>query len=129
MVSRLRFPIFQVPEVKYYDEEIEQVNKSVRTVTNLVNELENKLNKKIKGLKESILVNPPEQNSDPLTPLDQNFATLDDLSNHYRLFINRIQTQLATLGGGGETRLEFLDDIDRDTVLVDGKVLIPSIYW
>ena len=112
-----------VPEVKYYDEDIEEVSKSVSHVKNLVNELENKLNKKINGLKESILVNPPENNTDPLTPLDQNFATLDDLSNHYRLFINRIQTQLATLGGGGETRLEFLDDIDRDTVLVDGKVI------
>ena len=113
----------EIPEVKYYDEEIEQVTKSVRTVTNLVGELENKLNKKIEGLKESILVNPPENNTDPLTPLDQNFATLDDLSNHYKLFINRIQTQLASIGGGGETRLEFLDDIDRDSAKVDGKFL------
>ena len=90
----------------------------------MVEVLENKLNKKIKGLKESILVVPPtENNTDPLTPLDQNFATLDDLSNHYRIFLNRIQTQLATLGGGGETRLEFLDDVDRDTAKVDGKFL------
>ena len=113
----------QIPEVKYYDEEIQGVSESVSHVKNLVSELENKLNKKIEGLKESILVNPPEDNKDPLTPLDQNFATLDDLSNHYRLFINRIQTQLASLGGGGETRLEFLDDVDRDTALVDGKFL------
>ena len=26
-------------------------------------------------------------------------------------------------GGGGEVRLEFLDDVDRDTALVDGKFL------
>ena len=39
--------------------------------------------------------------SDPLTPLNQKFATLDDLQNHYRLFINRIQQQIATIGGGG----------------------------
>ena len=122
-LNGIKREISDLPEVKYYDEDIKEVNKSVSHVKNLVNELENKLNKKIKGLKESILVNPPENNTDPLTPLDQNFATLDDLSNHYRLFINRIQTQLATLGGGGETRLEFLDDIDRDTVLVDGKVI------
>ena len=114
----------QIPEVKYYDEEIEQVNKSISSVKNLVDLLENKLNKKIAGLKESILVVPPdENNTDPLTPLDQNFATLDDLSNHYRLFLNRIQQQLATLGGGGEVRLEFLDDIDRDTAKVNGKFL------
>ena len=52
-----------------------------------------------------------KQKSDPLTPLDQKFATLDDLQNHYRLFINRIQQQLSTLGGGGETRLRYLDDV------------------
>lgn len=60
---------------------------------------------------------------DPLTPLDQNFATLEDLQNHYKLFISRIQQQLSTLGGGGETRLEFLDDVNRNSVKVDHKFL------
>ena len=54
---------------------------------------------------------------------DQEFATLDDLQAHYRDFLGKIQQQLSTLGGGGETRLEFLDDVDRDTALVDGKYL------
>ena len=58
---------------------------------------------------------PNEKNSDPLTPLNQKFATLDDLQNHYKLFLNRIQQQLSTIGGGGEVRLEFLDDVDRAT--------------
>ena len=58
---------------------------------------------------------PNEENSDPLTPLNQKFATLDDLQNHYKLFLNRIQQQLSTIGGGGEVRLEFLDDVDRAT--------------
>ena len=120
----LKEEISNLPEVKYYDEEIDKVNQSVKKVQNLVEVLENKLNKKIAGLKESILVVPPtENNIDPLTPLDQNFATLEDLSSHYRLFLNRIQQQLATLGGGGEVRLEFLDDVDRATAKVDGKFL------
>ena len=120
----LKEEIRSLPEVKYYDEQINEVNKSISSVRNLVEVLENKLNKKIKGLKESILVVPPtENNTDPLTPLDQNFATLDDLSSHYRLFLNRIQQQLATLGGGGEVKLEFLDDVDRTTAKVDGKFL------
>jgi len=54
---------------------------------------------------------PQEKTPDPLTPLNQNFATLDDLQNHYKLFLNRIQQQLSTLGGGGETQLRYLDDI------------------
>ena len=48
---------------------------------------------------------------DPLTPLNQNFATLEDLQKHYKLFLSRIQQQLSTIGGGGETRLRYLDDI------------------
>ena len=75
-------------------------------------------------LREGLLNEPPDtKNSDPLTPLDQNFVTLDQLQNHYRLFINRIQQQLSTIGGGGETRLEFLDDVDRDSAKQDGYVL------
>ena len=65
------------------------------------------------------LLSEPSQDLD----IDQNFATLDDLQNHYRGFLTNIQQQLSTLGGGGETRLEFLDDVDRDSVKVDGKVL------
>lgn len=50
-----------------------------------------------------------KQQKDPLTPLDQKFATLDDLQNHYKLFLTRIQQQLSTLGGGGETNLTYMD--------------------
>ena len=46
---------------------------------------------------------------DPLTPLNQNFATLEDLDKHYKLFLSRIQQQLSTLGGGGETNLAYMD--------------------
>jgi hypothetical protein len=50
-----------------------------------------------------------KQQKDPLTPLDQKFATLDDLQKHYKLFLERIQQQLSTLGGGGETNLTYMD--------------------
>ena len=46
---------------------------------------------------------------DPLTPLDQKFATLDDLQKHYSTFLSRIQQQLSTIGGGGETNLAYMD--------------------
>lgn len=64
-----------------------------------------------------------KQQQDPLTPLDQKFATLDDLQKHYSTFLSRIQQQLSTLGGGGETRLEFLDDVDRNTAKTDNYFL------
>jgi len=78
-------------------------------------------------IKEGLLNEPPNtKNSDPLTPLDQNFVTLDQLQNHYRLFINRIQQQLSTLGGGGETKFRYLDDVvglATNSSAYDGKVL------
>ena len=47
--------------------------------------------------------------NDPITPLDQNFATLQQLQDHYKKFLFRIQQQLSTLGGGGETNLTYMD--------------------
>ena len=61
--------------------------------------------------------------SENIPGAEDNFATLSDLQNHYKDFLVKIQQQLSTLGGGGETRLEFLDDVDRDTAKVDGKFL------
>jgi hypothetical protein len=79
---------------------------------------------KEKLLHEGLLnILPQEKTPDPLTPLNQNYATLDDLNNHYKLFLNRIQQQLATIGGGGETRLEFLDDVDRNSAKTNGYYL------
>ena len=95
-----------------------------------VDEIRQDINETIQKIKSEIiedvgvLQEPPSNvTSDPLTPLDQNFVTFDHLNNHYRLFINRIQQQLVTLGGGGETRLEFLDDVDRDSAKVNGRFL------
>ena len=114
-----------IPEVKYYDDDLNDIRGDIASLKNLVQTIKTEQ----KNLSEGLLNEPPSDKEsvggqpDPLTPMDQNFATLDDLSKHYRLFINRIQEQISTLGGGGEVRLEFLDDIDRDTALVDGKFL------
>jgi predicted nucleic acid-binding Zn-ribbon protein len=67
-------------------------------------------------LTEEIYPNASQKTSDPLTPLNQNFVTFEQLQKHYQLFINRIQQQLTTLGGGGSSRLWDLDDTDYNTV-------------
>jgi hypothetical protein len=67
-----------------------------------------------------------KQNNDPLTPLNQKFATLDDLQKHYSTFLSRIQQQISTLGGGGETKLRYLDDVvgvATNSGAYDGKYL------
>jgi hypothetical protein len=78
-------------------------------------EIKEEVKEETKIIKEEVITEgllnilPTEKTSDPLTPLNQNFATLDDLQNHYKLFLNRIQQQLSTLGGGGETNLAYMD--------------------
>jgi len=68
---------------------------------------------------------PDTNNSaDPLTPLDQKFVTFDQLQNHYRTFINRIQQQIATIGGGGAGVIHDLDDVTFDRTTGEGKLLI-----
>ena len=52
-------------------------------------------------LNEEIGVDLTDVSKDPLTPLDKQFVTLQDLQKHYRLFLNRVQLQLESLGGGG----------------------------
>ena len=113
-----------LPEVKYYDDDIKSLKQDVRFVkVSVKNCLEDvkKISSEIKktqvDLTEGLLNEPPSQKetaggqTDPLTPLDQKFATLDDLSKHYRLFISRIQTQLSTMGGGGAGFIKDLDDV------------------
>ena len=139
------------PEVKYYDEDInilsEDIDKvrdslidiklSIKAVEQSVTDVEGreipeafdptgiqidieKAFKEIEKLKEQPVT--IKEDADPLVPLDQNFVTFDDLASHYRTFINRIQQQLTSLGGGGEVNLRYLDDIDRSSIS-DGKVL------
>lgn len=100
----------------------------------LKEEVKQKKKKKLKILKEEttivekslgLLSEPSEikQQKDPITPIEQNFVTLEQLNQHYNTFISRIQQQLSTLGGGGETRFEFLDDVNRISVKRDGYFL------
>ena len=62
--------------------------------------------------------------ADPLTPLDQNFVTIDQLQQHYKLFINRIQQQIATIGGGGAGFIKDLDDVTFDQTTGTNELLI-----
>lgn len=93
------------------------IQTNVRRLENKIRDIQEKYDaikpeEVMQDLKEGLLNIPPDvDNSDPLTPLDKNFVTTKQLQDHYRLFVNRIQQQLATLGGGGETKLQYLDDI------------------
>ena len=63
--------------------------------------------------------------NEPSTGLE-NAVTFDQLKDHYQLLVGRLQEQLVTLGGGGEVRLQYLDDIvgiATNAAAYDGKFL------
>ena len=107
-------------------EKIEKKNHELSKKIKYIEEIFQKFDEN-KILNENLLTEPPSTtNQDPLTPLDKNFVTLDQLQEHYRLFINRIQQQLASIGGSGETKLKYLDDIvgiATNPSFYDGKFL------
>lgn len=129
-LSSIRSEIFRTEDLKKVTEKVKQdlaefqkVDYDISEKIKHMEEVFVKFNEQV-TLKENIITEPPStDNVDPLTPLDQKFVTFDKLSEHYQLFINRIQRQLSTLGGGGAVRIQDMDDIDLSTAKVNNKFL------
>ena len=115
----LKEDISNLPTPKYYDNSIkdlevdvsllkekrEEQGVNIAQLYKIVNELRG-------NLEEGLLnISPTEKTSDPLTPTNQEFKTLAEFQRNYRLFVNRVQEQLATFGGGGSVELQYLTDI------------------
>jgi len=131
--------ISNLPKPKYYDENIRNLNKDIKKLNNhhdynttniselyrIVEELKGKQEILKEELDEqsTLLAEPPDtDNEDPLTPIDQNFVTVDQLQKHYKLFVERVQYQLASIGGGGAGFIKDLDDVSFEGV--DNQLLI-----
>jgi len=131
--------ISNLPKPKYYDENIRSLNKDIKKLNNhhdynttniselyrIVEELKGKQEVFKEELEEqgTMLADPPDTNNDdPLTPIDQNFVTVDQLQKHYKLFVERVQYQLASIGGGGAGFIKDLDDVSFDGT--DNQLLI-----
>ena len=131
--------ISNLPKPKYYDENIRDINKDIKKLNNhhdynttniselyrIVEELKGKQEVLKEELAEqgTMLADPPDTNNDdPLTPIDQNFVTVDQLQKHYKLFVERVQYQLASIGGGGAGFIKDLDDVSFDGT--DNQLLI-----
>ena len=123
----LKEEVANLPEVKYYDKDIKKLRDKTESHTVNIADLY-KIVEDIKGQQVELNewtakygdVNPArpidpdpaeKQGSDPLTPTDQKFATLQDLAANYRLFVNRVEQQLYTIGGGGAGFIKDLDDV------------------
>ena len=94
-------------------DDLEERSDNLRNKIDRLEEVLDQFNDEKQQLTEGLLNIPPNvDNSDPLTPLDQTYVTHEKLAEHYRLFINRVQQQLSTIGGGGEVFLARMQDVD-----------------
>lgn len=61
---------------------------------------------------------PIKEQEDFLNTIDlrSQYVTQEDFNRHYKTFVERVQKQLSTLGGGGEKEFRYLDDVDRSTM-------------
>ena len=126
----LKEEIANLPEPKYYDDNISELKKSLYGLdkkytdqTTNIAELY-KIVEELKGQQQDlteIYNNRPltpdpseKEGDDPLTPTDQKFATLQDLAANYRLFVNRVEQQLYTVGGGGAGFIKDMADVNID---------------
>ena len=129
--TELREEISGLPEVKYYDKDIDYVKSDIKGLYKIVEEI--KLSQKQLKEEQQLLAetnvplgeDPPDtKNPDPLTPIDQNFVTLDQLQQHYKRFVERVQYQLGSIGGGGAGFIHDLDDVQVGSAVTNGSLLI-----
>ncbi len=135
----LKEEIANLPKVKYYDDSIEDVSEDVSELSSkiddttlniaelykIVNNIKNEQKELLEIYNDKPIGPDPDekQGQDPLTPTGQKFATLKDLAANYRLFVNRVEQQMYTIGGGGAGFIKDLSDVNIDG-LVEGNTLI-----
>ena len=113
--------INSLPEVKYYDTDLRKIAESVDTVSQRIDdiyipdwsgaiqEIRGEI-EHMKVLKEETIV----EVGDPIAPQNMDdFVTIDEFKKHYRTFLERVQIQLGTLGGGGAVNILDMDDLDE----------------
>jgi len=137
----------EIRQIKKLSSDIQLVEKYIATHSNKIVELRKQINEELQ--KRPVAIDRIESKIDlvaesyqhlsenlnegllnePVTPdaiSNTEFVTPDQLKDHYRLFLNRIEEQLSTLGGGGEVNLKYLDDvvgIATNAAAYDGKFL------
>ena len=135
----LKEEISNLPQPKNYDDSIVELKKDLFTLKGKVEDKGinitelYKIVEDLKGTQQELReiyndrpITPDpklKQGKDPLTPTNQEFATLKDLAANYRLFVNRVEQQLYTIGGGGAGFLKDLADVNISG-LKEGNTLV-----
>jgi len=129
------------PQIEEIQEEVVPEVSAIEQLKNLLREaapkyvpteiFEEKLEEEVKNLSEKDIIQmtadllgkkKPLSEADNIEaqrwndPLKQDFVTQKQMNDHYNLLLTRIQTQLSSLGGGGEVNFRYLDDVNRVTM-------------
>ena len=114
--------ISELPEVKYYDKDVKKLTESIKSIDKKVSSIEipdwsdviSNIQEEISGIKKTNLLL-EEASKDPILPANMDeFMTLEDFQKHYRTFLERVQIQLGSLGGGGAVRIMEMEDLNDD---------------
>ena len=92
--------------------EAESINE-YKEPDNMIDEVK----KKIASMK-----NATELDKDRIRKLES-IDSLDKLKAEFLSFRDTVSKQMGTIGGGGETQLKYLDDVDISSALIDKRVL------
>ena len=111
---------------KLHIDSIEEKNKALIEKVNHIEDVLSKFSEKALLTEDTPITpgSPDTKTKDPLTSLDQDYVTLKQLQDHYRLFINRIQIQLSSIGGGGAGFIKDLADVSFDESTGTNQLLI-----
>jgi len=111
---------------KLHIDTIEEKNQDLIKKVNHIEDVLSKFSEKALLTEDTPITpgSPDTKTSDPLTSLDKNYVTLKQLQDHYRLFVNRIQIQLSSIGGGGAGFIKDLADVSFDESVGANKLLI-----
>ena len=134
-LGNIRKSITELPEVKYYDKEVEKLAEAVKEVDTKLSLIEiPDWSGAIAEIREEISTTQKlneeflSEVEDPIAPQNmEDFVTIEQFQKHYRTFLERVQIQLGSLGGGGAVRIMDMDDLDenvrRNPQNYDGRYL------
>ena len=120
-IHNIQHDLRHLPEVKYYDDDLTELGLRFMGLKEQFDTIEiPDWTETIQSLKEEIGSMKEEQASllteseDPIAPQNmEDFVTIEQFQKHYRTFLERVQIQLGTLGGGGAVNILDMDDLDE----------------
>ena len=124
-INSLLTTITELPEVKYYDDDVKSLTEAVTQLNKKIDSIDipdwtdviENIKGEVAGIKDlqADFDQRWEKAAETKDPLNKDeFVTFEQMRQHYKTFIERVQIQLGTIGGGGAVEVMEMDDIAAD---------------